>query len=264
MYPSVRRACSPNPNPQPPHALPAFNDTAPLASFPPDASKSRKLSGSVRVVILMTPPSAPLPYRSDVAPLKICVLSTLTRGTRFQYTQPPNGLFRGTPSYITSARLAPFAPTPRNETPCDVGLAVRPPERRNNENPGACRNTSSIVNAPDNAISRLPSASSLVGAAGIRSSSAVTTMRSIIAAGSSRICSGSLDPGPSSFILTALKPAACTVNIPCALVVNNANSPCSSVRVRATPVLVSNSTDACEITAPLGSETTPAILVCGC
>src|SRR5689334_20881134 len=263
MYPLVRNACSPNPNPQSPHALPAFNDTAPVDSFPPDASKSRKLSGSVRVLILMTPPSAPLPYRSDVAPLKISALSTLTRGTRFQYTQPPNGLFRGTPSYITSARLAPFAPTPRSETPCDVGFAVKPPERRNNENPVAWRNTSSIVNAPDKAISRLPSAYSLVGVGGIRSSPALTTMRSIIAAGSSRICSGSLAAGPASFMRTVSKPAACTVNMPAALSLNSANSPRSSVRVRITPSLVANATDACAITAPVGSETTPAIWI-GC
>src|ERR1051326_598679 len=210
MYPAVRNAWSCNPTPKSPHALPASNETASVDSFPPEASKSKKLAGSVRVLILITPPSAPLPYRSDVAPLKTSALSMLTRGKRFQYTQPPNGLFKGTPSYITSARLAPFAPTPRSDTPCDVGLAVRPPERRNNENPGAWRNTSSIVNAPDNAISRLPSAYSLVGVAGIRSSPAVTTMRSIIVAASSRTCSGSLDPGPSSLIFTGLKPAAFT------------------------------------------------------
>src|SRR6185503_20314354 len=113
-------------------------------------------AGAVRLERLITPPSEPLPYRSEVAPLKTSALSTLTRGTRVQYTQPPNGLFNGTPSYITSARLAPFAPTPRNETPCVVGFAVKPPERRNNEKPGVWRSTSSIVSAPDEAISRRP------------------------------------------------------------------------------------------------------------
>ncbi len=36
----------------------------------------------------------------------------------------------GTPSTSTSARLAPLAPSPRSETPCDVGFAVWLPERR--------------------------------------------------------------------------------------------------------------------------------------
>src|SRR6185503_12587687 len=125
-------------------------------------------AGAVRLERLITPPSEPLPYRSEVAPLKTSALSKLTRGTRFQYTQPPNGLFKGAPSYITSARLAPFAPTPRNETPCDVGFAVRLPDRRNKVKPGTCRSTSSIVSAPDRAISRLPTTYSLVGVAGIR------------------------------------------------------------------------------------------------
>ncbi len=36
----------------------------------------------------------------------------------------------GTPSTSTNARLAPLAPSPRNETPCEVGFAVWLPERR--------------------------------------------------------------------------------------------------------------------------------------
>src|SRR5271165_5499122 len=52
------------------------------------------------------------------------------------------------PSARTSARLAPLAPSPRNETPCDVGLAVWLPERRRSENPGTWRSLSSVVSAP--------------------------------------------------------------------------------------------------------------------
>src|SRR4051795_12389352 len=51
------------------------------------------------------------------------------------------------PSSSTSARDAPLAPTPRSETPCDVGLALRLPERRKSVNPGTCRNASSVVDA---------------------------------------------------------------------------------------------------------------------
>ncbi len=86
-----------------------------------------------------TPPSAPPPYTSDAPPPKTSTLPMLTRGTCVQYTQPPNGSFIGMPSSNTVARLAPFAPTPRNDTPWVVGFANRLPERRKSENPGACR-----------------------------------------------------------------------------------------------------------------------------
>lgn len=51
------------------------------------------------------------------------------------------------PSSSTSAREAPLAPIPRSETPCEVGLAVRLPERRKSVNPGTCRSASSVVAA---------------------------------------------------------------------------------------------------------------------
>ena len=52
------------------------------------------------------------------------------------------------PSASTSARLAPLAPSPRNDTPCDVGLAVWLPDRRNSEKPATLRNLSSVASAP--------------------------------------------------------------------------------------------------------------------
>ena len=40
------------------------------------------------------------------------------------------------PSASTRARLAPFAPSPRNETPCEVGLAVWLPDLPQQSEPG--------------------------------------------------------------------------------------------------------------------------------
>ena len=54
----------------------------------------------------------------------------------------------GMPSARTRARLAPLAPSPRNDTPCDVGLAVWLPDRRSSEKPGTWRSLSSVVKAP--------------------------------------------------------------------------------------------------------------------
>ena len=51
------------------------------------------------------------------------------------------------PSSSTSARDAPLAPTPRSDTPCEVGFALRLPERRKSVKPGTCRNASSVVDA---------------------------------------------------------------------------------------------------------------------
>ena len=51
------------------------------------------------------------------------------------------------PSSSTSARDAPLAPTPRSDTPCDVGFAMRLPERRKSVKPGTCRSASSVVGA---------------------------------------------------------------------------------------------------------------------
>ncbi len=52
------------------------------------------------------------------------------------------------PSARTSARLAPLAPSPRNDTPCDVGLAVWLPDRRSSEKPTTFRSLSSVARAP--------------------------------------------------------------------------------------------------------------------
>src|SRR2546426_232686 len=51
--------------------------------------------------------------------------STLSRGTRVQYTHPPNGSFWGMPSASTSVRLTPLGPIPRSDTPCAVGCDDR-------------------------------------------------------------------------------------------------------------------------------------------
>src|SRR5581483_4678374 len=68
-------------------------------------------------------------------------------GIRSQKIQPPKGSFRGKPSAKTRARLAPLAPNPRRERPCEVGLAVRLPERRKRLKAGTWRSMSSTVRA---------------------------------------------------------------------------------------------------------------------
>src|ERR671912_1513375 len=94
----------------------------------------------------MTPPSASAPYKSPAPPRTTSTRSIAANGIRFQYTQLPNGSLSGTPSASTSVRLAPEPETPRNVTPCVVGLATRDDERRNNVKPGVERSASS--NAP--------------------------------------------------------------------------------------------------------------------
>ena len=100
-----------------------------------------------RVISCTTPPSAELPYKLEVPPRNTSTLESATRGTRSQYTQPPNGSTSGMPSTITSARLDALPPRPRRETPWADALAVRLPERRNNEKPGTWRSKSSTRRA---------------------------------------------------------------------------------------------------------------------
>ena len=64
-------------------------------------------------------------------------------GSPVQITQPPNGSFCGTPSSVTSARLAPEPAMPRSDTPCVVGLAPRLEVRRKSEKPGTEASASS-------------------------------------------------------------------------------------------------------------------------
>src|SRR5690348_15374090 len=82
---------------------------------------------------------------SDPPPWRTSMEETASGSIRLQYTHPPNGSFNGTPSYKTRARLAPLAPMPRNETPCEVGLAMRLPLRRKSEKPATFLSVSSSV-----------------------------------------------------------------------------------------------------------------------
>ena len=71
--------------------------------------------------------------------------STLSSGTRVQYTQPPNGSLNGMPSISTSDRLTPLGPMPRSDTPCAVGCDDRLLVRRNRLKVGTRRSTSSAT-----------------------------------------------------------------------------------------------------------------------
>src|SRR5947207_10658620 len=94
-----------------------------------EVSTKARLRGGRCEVRLITPPKASFPYKFEAPPRSTSTRSTANRGTRFQYTQPPKASLSGIPSSSTRARLAPLAPTPRRETPCEVGLATRLFER---------------------------------------------------------------------------------------------------------------------------------------
>src|ERR1043165_1388253 len=72
------------------------------------------------------------------------------------------------PSSRTSARDAPLAPTPRSETPCEVGLAVRLPVRRERGKPGPGRRASSRVGDGEVASVVLSSTTTLAGVSASR------------------------------------------------------------------------------------------------
>jgi hypothetical protein len=67
------------------------------------------------------------------------------------------------PSSSTSARDAPLAPTPRSDTPCDVGFALRLPDRRKSVKPGTWRSASSVVDAAVVCIASREITTTLVG-----------------------------------------------------------------------------------------------------
>src|ERR1039457_3588636 len=123
------------------------------------------------------------------------------------------------PSASTSARLAPLAPSPRNDTPCDVGLAVWLPERRNSEKPATFRNLSSVASAPHcrncveltlTASGCASTSSTPVGRMEVRV--AVTSRLCCTAAGTSVIVSW-FAPACHAVVLVA-KPDALTTRVP--------------------------------------------------
>src|SRR5579859_8090060 len=73
-------------------------------------------------------------------------------GNRVQMSHPPKGSFWGTPSSVTSARLAPDPAIPRRDTPCDVGFAPKLEVRRKSETPGTCARASSSLGAVSRAV----------------------------------------------------------------------------------------------------------------
>jgi hypothetical protein len=89
--------------------------------------------------------------------------STLSSGTRVQYTHPPNGSFWGMPSARTSVRLTPLGPIPRRDTPCAVGCDDRLLVRLNKLNVGIWRSTSSATTAGEALMSSLVNTLTLAG-----------------------------------------------------------------------------------------------------
>jgi hypothetical protein len=145
---SVARSAAPNA--RHPAAWPPPNaDPRAYPWLPPSAiARSARRSGWA-AKSCTTPAIAWCPYSSpEPPPRTTSIRSIAVTGTRFQYTQPPNGSFSGTPSASTRARLAPEAARPRRPAPCVVGLATRDEDRRNREKPGTARNASSTSSEP--------------------------------------------------------------------------------------------------------------------
>src|SRR3954468_23884695 len=136
-YPGLRMTSADPLAWQPRHAEPAKMEKSGRRLLPPESSIFRTFDVGCRGSRLTTPERAPAPYRSESPPRTTSISLIASFGIRSHCTQSPKASFMGTPSYKTTARLAPLAPTPRNETPCAVGLAVRESVRRNSEKPMA-------------------------------------------------------------------------------------------------------------------------------
>ena len=222
---------------------------------PPSTVVRRRVRPGANVSTWTTPPSASAPYRSPVAPRTISTRSTAACGTRFQYTQLPNGSLSGRPSASTNVRLAPDPETPRNVTPCVVGLDTRDEERRNRLNPGVLRRASS--SAPPAEFRSSAEVMTVVPAAVDRRSApreAVTTIASTRGAG----CSTTRAPSvaPSTVSEATAKPGAVTrIATDPSGASARSNWPSSPVTIEADPAV----TVAPGTGAPEESTTTPAI-----
>ena len=127
------------------------------------------------------------------------------------------------PSARTSARLAPLAPSPRSETPCDVGFAVWLPDLRSSEKPGTWRSLSSVASAPHccNCVERTTAASGCastsstpVGRIEVR---VEVTSRLCCTVASVSVIDKSFCPACQAVVLVA-KPGALTITLPLAAV----------------------------------------------
>src|SRR4051812_10076268 len=92
---------------QRPKSFPANKEPSGVLRVPADDSSTSHCGDGRRGNTLTTPDSAVLPYNSDAPPCRISACSNAARGMRSQYTHPPNGSFKGTPSANTRVRLAP-------------------------------------------------------------------------------------------------------------------------------------------------------------
>src|SRR5688572_5601119 len=190
--------------------------------------------------------------------------STLSSGTRVQYTQPPNGSLNGTPSIRTSERLTPLGPIPRSDTPCAVGCADRLLVRRNRLNVGTSRSTSSATMAGERRIVSLSITLTLAGTSPRRCSVrvGVTVTDSKTVAGA-RTTSISLEP--ESGWTFSEKPTARTTRLAPAAGggPSVAKRPSGPVTVCCTtPAGVRTRTDAPDTTPPDESLTTPDTTDC--
>src|SRR5712691_10779188 len=187
--------------------------------------------------------------------------STLSSGTRVQYTQPPNGSLNGVPSTSTSVRLTPLGPMPRSDTPCAVGCDDRLLVRRKRLKVGICRSTSSATTAGDILISSLCSTFTLAAMSpsrcSVRDAVTVTSSRSVAGL---RMMSSAREPSLTRSVFSANPPArTMTVTSPVALV-STANRPSGPVITRCSgPDAARTMTRAPDTTPPVESCTTPEI-----
>ena len=179
------------------------------------------------------------------------------RGVRSQYTQPPNGSFSGMPSCNTRTRPAPFAPSPRADGPCVVGLAIKLLLRRNKVNPGTCLSASSSVGAVRMSKSRAVKSMVLVALSATRVGCRSAMTRTVSPTGASFNFTrrGSCDWQQAS--VAAENPGADTVIVPRFPSLSTRNFPVRSecAITRVFPEL--SSMVALGITAPCWSITVP-------
>src|SRR3954466_8050696 len=209
--------------------------------------------------MLITPPIAILPYRLEDASSVISTRSTLTGGTRVQYTQPPNGSLKGTPSSSTSVRLWPLGPMPRSDTPCAVGCAARLLVRLNRLKLGTLRRTSSAVSAGEASMVSLVTTLTLAGTSPSRCSVrvGVTVTVSNSVAGSTTISSPLAEPDAFT-VFSAKPPARTTIVTSPVSGVSIVNRPSGPGVARCSGPDPERTTTAAPDTMPqLGSCTTP-------
>src|SRR5208283_2174152 len=164
----------------------------------------------------------------------------------------------GIPSNSTLERLVALAPTPLSDTPCEDGFANKLLDLRNVLNPGTSLSTSSSTRLPATSICSAGIAYSLVGTAGMRSSTLdFTCKRSMFAAGVNTICTFCTELCGFTSSVAAANPGKLMRKVPPFPVSAMLKLPLASVFARITPSGERYSICAPSIPDPVESATVP-------